>query len=216
MATRLVHFGRFLAEVDPDLTSLADLGREKHIEPYLNSVTKAIDSKNGEPITTADQARRVLTVSSFLNEITEWGWADAPKRRLVFRSDIPRLPKPLPRYLPVDADRRLGEALTHSEFRLAADALLLARACGLRIGELLDLELDCVHEIPGSGWSPSTTRPSLCSTGLPPPDRRVAPSHTPATDGLPSSSSLTMDAGSPNRLCEPSSIAPLKQLGSVM
>lgn len=151
MATRLVHFGRFLSDIDPDLTSLAGLGREKHIEPYLNSVAKAINSKNGEPITIADQARRVLTVSSFLNDITEWGWADGPKRRLVFRSDVPRLPKPLPRYLPVDADRRLGEALAHSEFRLAADALLLARACGLRIGELLDLELDCVHEVPGNG-----------------------------------------------------------------
>jgi hypothetical protein len=28
---------------------------------------------------------------------------------------------------------------------------MLARACGLRIGELLDLELDCVHEVPGHG-----------------------------------------------------------------
>ena len=34
---------------------------------------------------------------------------------------------------------------------LAACALLLQRACGLRIGELLDLELDCVHEVPGAG-----------------------------------------------------------------
>ena len=151
MATRLVHFGRFLAEIDPELTSLADLDRQRHIEPYLNSVANAINSKNGEPITIADQARRIYAVSSFLSDITEWGWADAPKRRLVFRSDIPRLPRPLPRYLPVDADRRLGEALARSEFRLAADALLLARACGLRIGELLDLELDCVHEVPGNG-----------------------------------------------------------------
>ena len=29
--------------------------------------------------------------------------------------------------------------------------MLLARACGLRIGELLDLELDCVHQIGGHG-----------------------------------------------------------------
>jgi len=151
MATRLVHFGRFLAEIDKGITSLADLDRQRHIEPYLNSVANAINSKNGQPITSADQARRIYTVSSFLSDITEWGWSDAPKRRLVFRSDIPRLPKPLPRYLPVDADRRLGEALARSEFRLAADALLLARACGLRIGELLDLELDCVHEVPGNG-----------------------------------------------------------------
>ncbi|HTW09131.1 MAG TPA: tyrosine-type recombinase/integrase [Acidimicrobiales bacterium] len=151
MATRLVHFGRFLADLDPTLTSLADLNRERHIEPYLNSVASAINSKNGEPITIADQARRVHSVSSFLGDITEWGWAEAPTRRLVFRSDMPRLPRPLPRYLPVDADRRLGEALSQSDFRLAADALLLARACGLRIGELLDLELDCVHEVPGNG-----------------------------------------------------------------
>lgn len=35
--------------------------------------------------------------------------------------------------------------------RLAADACLLQRACGLRVGELLDLELDCVHEVAGQG-----------------------------------------------------------------
>ena len=151
MATRLAHFGRFLAETDPQLASLSDLDRRRHIEPYLNSLATAINVKNGEVITKADQARRVHTLASFLTDITEWGWDEAPARRLVFRSDIPRLPRPLPRYLPVDADRRLSEALERSEFRLAADALLLQRACGLRIGELLDLELDCVHEIPGNG-----------------------------------------------------------------
>jgi hypothetical protein len=31
-ATRLAHFGRFLAEIDPDLSSLAELDRERHIE----------------------------------------------------------------------------------------------------------------------------------------------------------------------------------------
>ncbi|HUP73835.1 MAG TPA: tyrosine-type recombinase/integrase [Acidimicrobiales bacterium] len=51
-------------------------------------------------------------------------------------------------------ERYVGTAfppLIASEYRLAADALLLARAVGLRIGELLDLELDCVHEIGGHG-----------------------------------------------------------------
>jgi integrase len=151
LATRLAHFGRFLAELDPDLTSLATLDRQLHIEPYLNSTASAINQKNGEVITRADQARRILVVSNFLTDITEWGWDEAPSRKLIFRSDIPRLPAPLPLYLPIDADRRLGDALERSEFRLAADALLLQRACGLRIGELLDLELDCVHELGDSG-----------------------------------------------------------------
>lgn len=151
LATRLAHFGRFLTEIDPQLASLADLDRCRHIEPYLAAVAAATNTITGEPVSTADQARRVLAVAGFLADISEWGWPDAPTRRLLFRTDIPRLPRALPRYLPVDTDRRLTDALAASDYRLAADALLLARACGLRIGELLDLELDCVHEIPGHG-----------------------------------------------------------------
>ncbi len=150
-ATRLAHFGRFLAQIDPDLSSLAELGRERHIEPYLNSISSAVNSKSGAPISPADQDRRIRAIAGFLTDVAEWGWEQAPSRELVFRSDMVRLPRTLPRYLPVDADRRLSEALERSEYRQAADALLLQRACGLRIGELLDLELDCVHEIPGNG-----------------------------------------------------------------
>jgi hypothetical protein len=46
---------------------------------------------------------------------------------------------------------RLTQALHDSPNRLFADALLLARATGLRVGELVTLELDCVHEIPAQG-----------------------------------------------------------------
>jgi len=151
IATRLAHFGRFLPESDPGLASLAQLDRCQHIEPYLASMMAAVSSATGQPITVAGRARRVSALACFLAEITEWGWPDQPPRRLLFRSDIPRLPRPLPRYLPVDADRRITEALAASAYRLAAGALLLQRACGLRIGELLDLELDCVHEVPGQG-----------------------------------------------------------------
>ena len=151
LATRLAHFGRFLAATDPDLRSLADLDRRRHIEPFITSLTTAVNSVTGEQITVADRIRRVHAVGNFLAEIAEWGWDDAPGRRLVFPSDMPRPDRPLPRYLPVDSDRKLAAALSESTYRLAADALLLQRACGLRIGELLDLELDCVHEIPGQG-----------------------------------------------------------------
>lgn len=151
IATRLAHFGRFLAVTDPDLTSLAQLDRQRHIEPYLASLPTAVNSVTGAPITVADRIRRVHALGHFLAEITEWGWDDAPARKLIFRSDLPRPQRFLPRYLPVDADRRLAAALADSPYRLAADALLLQRACGLRIGELLDLELDCIHEIPGQG-----------------------------------------------------------------
>lgn len=151
LATRLAHFGRYLAAADPSLTSLNQLDRRRHIEPFITSLTTATNSVTGEPITIADRIRRIHAVGNFLAEITEWGWHDAPPRRLIFRTDMPRPPRCLPRYLPVDADRKLTAALAKSPYRLAADALLVQRACGLRIGELLDLELDCIHEIPGQG-----------------------------------------------------------------
>lgn len=150
LATRLAAFGVFLAATDPDATPAA-LDRCMHIEPWLASLTTAANTKSGGTLSVPEQARRILAVANFLTEITEWDWPEAPPRRLLFSSDNPRLPQPLPRFLPPDADRRLTEALEASPHRLAADALLLQRACGLRIGELLDLELDAVIDLPGSG-----------------------------------------------------------------
>ena len=150
-ASRLNHFAAHLAAVEPDLSSLAELDRRRHIETYLTVTAVATNSRTGAPIQTSERRGRILAVHCLLNDIAEWGWPEAPKRRLVFRSDIPKLPRALPRYLTPDLDRRLIQALHAWPDRLAADALLLQRATGLRIGELVDLELDCVHEIPGQG-----------------------------------------------------------------
>jgi hypothetical protein len=73
LATRLMHFGVFLADVDPGLDSIAALDRRRHIEPYLASLVDAVNTKNGELITVADRSRRVLALTCFLTDITEWG-----------------------------------------------------------------------------------------------------------------------------------------------
>ena len=151
IAGRLAHFARFLAQHDPTWTSLAELDRQRHLEPYLAAVAAASHPHTGQPVSAAERRSRILTVGRMIDDILEWGWAEAPTRRLVFPRDAPRIPRPLPRYLPPDSDRRLTEALRASPQRLRADALLLLRATGMRIGELLDLEIDCVHEVPGSG-----------------------------------------------------------------
>ncbi len=150
-ASRLNHFAAHLAEVDPDLTSLAGLDRRRHIETFLTATATAVSSRGGGPLSASERRGRVLAIHCLLNDISEWGWADAPTRRLVFSSDIPRLPRALPRYLTPELDRRLAGALQAAPDRLAADALLLQRSTGMRIGELVDLELDCVHEITGQG-----------------------------------------------------------------
>ncbi|GAA1623768.1 hypothetical protein GCM10009733_020520 [Nonomuraea maheshkhaliensis] len=121
IAIRLAHFGRHLAVIDPDLDCLAGIERQRHIETYLAAVATARTLRGGQPISAGEQRSRIITLGRFLADITEWGWPDAPPRRLIFSRDIPKLPRPL------------------------------ARATGLRVGELRDLELDCVHEIPDTG-----------------------------------------------------------------
>ncbi len=150
-ASRLNHFAAHLAQVDPTLISLAELDRRRHIETYLTATAAARSSHGGGPLSVSERRHRVLAIHCLLNDIAEWGWQDAPSRRLVFPSDLPKLPRALPRYLTPDLDRRLSQALEASTARLPADALLLQRATGMRIGELVDLELDCVHEISGQG-----------------------------------------------------------------
>jgi integrase len=150
-ATNLGQFGQHLSEIDPGLRSIADLDRRQHIETYLSATANATSLRSGERIAIEGQRHRIIAVHCFLNDISEWGWPEAPGRRLIFPRDTPRRSQPLPRYIPAEADQRLATALTESSETLAANALLLARATGLRIGELVDLELDCVHEVPRQG-----------------------------------------------------------------
>jgi len=147
----LALFGRFLTRCDPGLTSLAHLDRRRHIEPYLNEVAQSINHRTGQPIAAATAKERIQVIGRFFEAMAEWGWEEAPTRRLIFSRDAPRLPHPLPRYLPPDEERALVRALEDSPNRLYADALLMLRTTGMRIGELCDLELDSVHEIPGQG-----------------------------------------------------------------
>ena len=93
----------------------------------------------------------IWCVVSFLDAIAEWGWPEAPARRLVFRAGCAQAAAPFPALPAPNAERALLRALEDSPNRLRADALLLMRATGMRIGELTGLELDCVHEVPGSG-----------------------------------------------------------------
>lgn len=157
IASHLAGFGRFLTTCAPPLTDLTGLDRQRHIEPWLTALADARHD-DSTAMSVGHRRGQILTVRLFLAEIAEWGWPSAPTRTLIFSRDIPRAPHPLPRYLPPDADRRLLTALQHLSQdgptplgRLHADALLLARATGVRIGELRDLELDCVHQIDGHG-----------------------------------------------------------------
>ena len=60
-------------------------------------------------------------------------------------------PRPLPRALTPDVDRALTNAIASLDDALLRTGLLLLRAAGMRVGELLDLELDCLLDFAGHG-----------------------------------------------------------------
>ena len=149
----LIPFGIFLGEKFPAIASLAQLERH-HIEAFLawnRTRTWRGRVARDQQVSAAAVHGAVLTVRNFLDDITLWGWADQPRRRLIFASDVPRLPRPLPRALAPDADAALMAAAASLDDLFARSAILLLRRSGLRLGECLDLELGCVVDYGPTG-----------------------------------------------------------------
>jgi len=95
----------------------------------------------------------VLSVRNFLDDITLWGWADRPHRQLLFATDVPKLPRTLPRSLAPDIDTAVQQAIMQIQDLPARTVLMLLRRAGLRIGEALDLPLDAVVDYgPAGTW----------------------------------------------------------------
>jgi integrase len=93
----------------------------------------------------------VLAVRNFLDDLVLWAWAERPARRLVFATDVPRLDRPPPRALPPDQDAALMAAIAELSDPFARCGLRVLRGAGLRLGELLDLELDSVVDCGAAG-----------------------------------------------------------------
>lgn len=147
-------FFDWLADQHPDVARLDQIERTHHIEPYLAwARTRPWRGKNREGRTIGLVAfhQDVVDLRCFFEDIAGWGWATAPPRRLLFYADIPRTPDVLPRALTPDVDRALTAAIGQLDDLLVRTGLLLLRATGIRMGELLDLELDCLLDFAGHG-----------------------------------------------------------------
>jgi site-specific recombinase XerD len=154
----LLPFADYLTTAHPEVTSLEDLDRN-HIEGFLvwNRTRtwrgQRAASGAGRIISKAVIQSTVLSVRNLLDDITEWGWEQAPPRRLVFAVDVPKLDQPLPRALPPDIDVAVMNAVSGLDDSFARIGLTVLRGAGLRVGELLDLELGSVIDYgPAGTW----------------------------------------------------------------
>ena len=157
MANDLARFGEFLRTAHPEITGLGELTRD-HVEEFAAFARtrgyRGHRAAENRAVGLSAAAHAMITLRCFLDDITAWGWAQAPPRRLVFGSDIPRQPRLLPRALPADIDAALMDAVSRHPDQFARAGLAIMRGTGLRIGELLDLELD---------WSSTTDHRKLAA-----------------------------------------------------
>lgn len=152
----LVPLAGFLAERFPEIAALNQLER-RHVEAFLtwNRTERTWRGRKTRAQLVSDAVvhHTVITVRNFFDDLILWAWADAPCRQLLFATDIPRLPQPLPRALAPDADTALMAAVADLDDLFARCAITVCRRAGLRIGECLDLTLACVIDYgPTGSW----------------------------------------------------------------
>ncbi|MFC7640676.1 hypothetical protein ACFQX6_06435 [Streptosporangium lutulentum] len=152
-ADSLITFAEYLAAHHPRVHNLTELTRE-HIEGFLIYNHKRPwrgRVARDQPVSAVVSKRSIIDLRCFLDDLTLWGWSERPPHRLLFPSDIPRLDKPLPRALAPDIDRNLLAAINQLSDPFARIGLILLRGTGIRLGELLDLELDCIWDSASHG-----------------------------------------------------------------
>lgn len=96
------------------------------------------------------QCRRITALSCLLEAGNANKWFEV-KPYLIHKEDYPRQSKALPRYIPDDVIRQLNQhlaALPEPIIRM----VLVIQECGLRIGELCQLPLDCLKQDSKGGW----------------------------------------------------------------
>jgi len=153
-ADSLIVFSEYLAAHHPQVASLVDLDRHTHVEPFLvwnhRRPWRGRVARD-QAVSPVTSKRVVVDLRAFFDDLAVWGWAQRPARRLLFPGDIPRLDRPLPRALAPDVDRDLTAAVSALDDRFARCGLTILRGTGMRLGELLDLELDCLWDSASHG-----------------------------------------------------------------
>ena len=146
----LLGFCSYLVKDHHGVNSFADVGRHE-VESY-----KAYLATRGTPWGTPLKANtlrvHLILVRVFFDRVIEWRWPDAPPFTPVFRTDLPKVPQPLPKALDdASAARFLAAAAADTNKCRQLCAEVLART-GMRVGELCALAKDALSRRSGSWW----------------------------------------------------------------
>lgn len=139
--TNLNNFSRFLKSY-PDINQIEDINREIILEYIENNSLRSLNS--------ATRSKFLSTLSSLFetSSVNKWFVIES---YLIHKDDYPKQTKSLPRHIPDEVIHQLNqhlESMPESVMRM----VLVIQECGLRIGELCQLPLNCLKQDAKSGW----------------------------------------------------------------
>jgi site-specific recombinase XerD len=138
-------FLAYLRAAAPDLDLLSDLRRDPHLLGWFASLCE-----RQPPLSNKTRWSHLLLLRRLLDDLAAQGHPVLPN--LILGDDFPPLPVYLPRALSSRDDELLQDHLRRID-TLWTHALRLVRLTGIRIGECLDLSLDCLRRIGPDVWA---------------------------------------------------------------
>jgi len=138
-------FLAYLRSAFPQVRGASQLCRDPHLLGWFRSLCE-----QQPPLAIKTRAAHLILLRRLLDDLA----ANHPSLQpaLIRREDIPRQPRCLPRPLSAGDDSLLQQELRRID-DLKANALLLIRGTGVRIGECIRLSLDCLREIGPGQWA---------------------------------------------------------------
>lgn len=149
--SQLKNFSSFLDELYPEITPdrinrrviLNFLAHLKNMEYGPNTII-----------------RHLGCLQEFMEKSFREGWANVPNERLVYREDYPPKSKPAPRFIPEFVLQQLSRCLEKFP-PLIQRMVLTLQECGMRIGEVCTLSLDCLSRDREGDWFLKYYQPKL-------------------------------------------------------
>ena len=138
-------FLTYLGAHHPAVRSLGQLRRDPHILGWLTDLRSRTP-----PLAKLTLALRIVRLRRLLEELA-WSHQLPSLAHLLGHDDIPRVDRRLPRPLTPEQDQRIQQELQRRN-DLTSNALLLLRYTGMRIGECVDLPVDCLRPLGPDQW----------------------------------------------------------------
>jgi site-specific recombinase XerD len=136
----------YLGAQYPEVRSLDQLRRDPHLLGWL-----AFLRSHNPPLAPRTRARSVIHLRRMLEELA-WTRQIPALAHLLVPDDVPRGDHCLPRPLTPEQDQLIQqELLRRNDF--TSNALLLIRHTGMRIGECIDLSVDCLRAVGPDQWA---------------------------------------------------------------